>query len=167
MPRTRKRALEGFGRRLDEARKLHTPPISRQQIMTACSVSSAALYKWEASAEPAIKPRNLFDLADLLRVRPRWLAMENGPKEVELPNAATILAEDFAALPDEYQKAVRKFTDDLLDAVRAMPGLRRPVGNERVEGAGYVPMPLPAPLKPKPATRPTAKRAAAHKKGRS
>ena len=146
MPRVREKPLEGFARRLQLARERLDPPISRGQIMARCGVSSAALYKWETNAEPAIKPGNLFQLADLLNVRHRWLATAMEPMEIDPPSEALRIAEDWAVLPVEYRAAIRKHTDDLLAAIALMPGLRMPLDDERV-GTFIKPAPKPAPAR--------------------
>jgi len=134
------RAVEGFAKRLQIARERISPAPSRKAIMDACGVSSNGLYKWEMSAEPAINPRHLYKLADFLGVRPRWLAVGEGTMDKELPAAATLLAEDWATLPVEYQGAVRKHLDDLLSVMTLMPGLRNPSPDSRV-GAFLQPAP--------------------------
>ena len=132
MARKSAQDLTGFGRRLNMARNRTGKEISHQAIATAAKVSRVAVTKWEAAAAPAIKPDNLFAAADFLGVRARWLATAEGPMEIEIPDAATQLAEDFASLPVEYQAAIRKHTDDLLAALNQFPELHRPIGDARV-----------------------------------
>lgn len=132
MARRTSEGLVGFGLRLYEARHHGDREITHAQIAKAVSLSRVAVTKWEGKAEPAIKPTNLYALATFLEVRPRWLATGAGPKEIELKSEATRLAEDWSTLPVEYQAAIRKHTDDLLAAIALMPGLRRPLGDERV-----------------------------------
>jgi transcriptional regulator with XRE-family HTH domain len=106
--------------------------ISDGQIAKKVGVSRNAVTKWENSANPAIKPAHLFAVAEMLGVRPRWLACAEGPREPDLPDPATKLAEDWATLPPAYQAAVRKHVDDLLSVLASLPELRNHVPDERV-----------------------------------
>lgn len=130
----RKSPKSGFGKRLYESR---TPPfalreITHSEIAARLRVSRVAVTKWENNVDPAIKPANLFALADLLGVRARWLACHDGPQRAQTMDEAFRLASDWITLPPQYQAAVRKHLDALMDVTRSIPELNNWLTDERV-----------------------------------
>lgn len=87
-----------FAKRLREARQ--RADLTQQQVADACGLTKGAVSAWEQGVTDGILAENLFCVADILRVDPRWLATGQEP-------TAADVAREIAGIPIEQQEAVR------------------------------------------------------------
>lgn len=66
-----------FGSRLRHARKLRR--LTQAELARACGLSQGAIGNYESDSRRSTK--NIFRIAEVLRVEPAWLAMGTGPME--------------------------------------------------------------------------------------
>lgn len=83
--------------------------MNKAAIAKACGVSRTAVTKWFKGGD--IKAKHIFRIADLCGVRPRWLALGEGPREPlkavqRLSEGAVELAQMYDALPVQVQENV-------------------------------------------------------------
>ena len=90
MPRKSKadRELEGslappdsMGGRLRAERTARDPVLTQGALAEAAGISVQSISGLERGTTTALKPENLFPIADRLGVNPRWLATGKGPRE--------------------------------------------------------------------------------------
>jgi transcriptional regulator with XRE-family HTH domain len=90
-----------FAKRLRESRQ--RAELTQLQVADACGLTKGAVSAWEQGVTDSILAENLFCVADVLRVDPRWLA--TGQESAAAVGAD--LAKGLAELPPEQQDAVR------------------------------------------------------------
>lgn len=54
--------------------------LRQADLANAAGVSEAAVSQWERDETKNLRLEHLFAVADLMKVNPRWLALEQGPK---------------------------------------------------------------------------------------
>jgi transcriptional regulator with XRE-family HTH domain len=90
-----------FSKRLRESRI--AAHLTQLQVADACGLTKGAVSAWEQGVTDSILAENLFCVADVLGVDPRWLA--TGEKSAAAVGAD--LAKGLAELPAHEQEAVR------------------------------------------------------------
>ena len=89
--------------RIKEARQ--AAQLTQQQLADACGISMQAVSHWEQGRSKEITASNLFHLADVLRVDPRWLATGEGPPN-KIQTVYSQVVTDLEELPAEKQELV-------------------------------------------------------------
>lgn len=68
-----------MGQRLTLARE--AAGLSRPQLAKKVGLTRAAVNQWEADAVKGIKPENLLNVCEVLKIEPWWLVFGEGPQE--------------------------------------------------------------------------------------
>ena len=81
--------VKTFGDRLRYARDLRQ--LTQKELARACGLSQGAIGNYETDSRR--NPKNVFRLAEALKVEPAWLAMGTGPMEIsEAPVVAEMMS---------------------------------------------------------------------------
>ncbi len=70
--------VKTFGNRLRYARELRQ--LTQKELARACGLSQGAIGNYETDSRR--NPKNVFRIAEALKVEPAWLAMGTGPMEI-------------------------------------------------------------------------------------
>jgi transcriptional regulator with XRE-family HTH domain len=90
-----------FSKRLRESRL--AADLTQLQVAEACGLTKGAVSAWEKGVTDGILAENLFCVADVLGVDPRWLATG----QASTAAVGADLAKGLADLPADQQEAVR------------------------------------------------------------
>lgn len=115
-----------IGKRIKERREELGIEVS--EVAKHCGVSDKAAYAWESGSSKTLKPANLVAVAEFLKLRIKWLAIGQGPRErvidiEELDPEEAALVEAYRLLDRKEQIAMKTTVESL-----AAPRRRKQAG---------------------------------------